>query len=201
MAGPSKRARVSVDLALIEEDVIGENYADTDSDEEQNDSRLQDPEDDNTVDDDNEGADWRGKLPTDRAPLHEFLGEQNGLNKLAAPNITNDSKPEDYFMLFFRLILPIVLLETNRYMEQVSTAKGKALPPTQDIFMKDLLAFFALVIQMGHDHKLCIKSYWAKDELYHVPFYSNVMSRDRFLTILKYLHVTNNENPTGYGVV
>jgi hypothetical protein len=35
--------------------------------------------------------------------LHEFLGEQNGLNKLAAPNITDDSKPGDYFMLFFFL--------------------------------------------------------------------------------------------------
>jgi hypothetical protein len=46
-------------------------------------------------------------------------------------------------MLFFRLILPIVLLETNRYMEQVFTAMGKTLPPTQEIFMNDLLAFLA----------------------------------------------------------
>ena len=61
--------------------------------------------------------------------------------------------------------------------------------------MKDILAFLALIIQMGHDHKPSIKSYWSKDELYHVPFYSNVMSRDRFLTILKYLHFANNENP------
>lgn len=75
-------------------------------------------------------------------------------------------------------------------MEQVFTAKGKTLPPTQEIFMKDLLAFLALVIQMGYDHKPSITSYWTKDELYHVPFYSNVMSQDRFLTILKYLHFT-----------
>jgi hypothetical protein len=74
---------------------------DTDSDEEQNDSQLQDPEDDNIVDDDYEGADWWEKLPTDWAPLHEFLGEQNGLNKLAATNITDDSKTGDYFILFF----------------------------------------------------------------------------------------------------
>jgi hypothetical protein len=98
-------------------------------------------------------------------------------------------------MLLFWLILPIVLLETNRYMEQVFTAKGKTLPLTEEIFMKDLLAFLAPVIQMGHDHKPSIKSYWMKDELYHVPFYSTVMSRHQFLTILKYLHFTNNENP------
>jgi hypothetical protein len=60
--------------------------------------------------------------------------------------------------------------------------------------MKDLLACLALVIQIGHDHKPSIKSYWTKDELYHVPFYSNVMSQDQFLTILKYLHFMNNEN-------
>jgi hypothetical protein len=38
MAGPSKRAHVLLDLALKEEDIIDENYADTDSDEAQNDS-------------------------------------------------------------------------------------------------------------------------------------------------------------------
>jgi hypothetical protein len=195
MAGPSKKARLSTNLTLREEDIVEEIYADTDSEQEENDSVLQDSEDDDTLDDDLEDDDWRGKLLTDRAPLHAFQGEQNGLNRLAAPSITDESKPGDYFMLFFRQILPLLLLETNRYMEQVFTAKGKTRPPTQEIFMKDLLAFLALVIQMGHDHKPSIKSYWTKDELYHVPFYSNVMSRDLFLTILKYLHFTNNENP------
>jgi hypothetical protein len=43
MAGHSKRPRVLVDLALSEEDVIDKFTAHTHSDEEQNDSQLQDP--------------------------------------------------------------------------------------------------------------------------------------------------------------
>jgi hypothetical protein len=115
--------------------------------------------------------------------VHTFIGQQNGLNKEAAPDITNDATPGEYFMLFFRNVLPI-LLETNRYMEQAFTAENKTLPPSQEILMKYMFAFFALVIQMDHDHKPSLKSYWTKDELYHIPFYSNVMSRDRFLTVL-----------------
>jgi hypothetical protein len=58
-----------------------------------------------------------------------------------------------------------------------------------------MFSFFALLLQMGHDHKPNLKSYWTNDELYHIAFHSNVMSRRRFLTILKYLHFTNNETP------
>jgi hypothetical protein len=98
-------------------------------------------------------------------------------------------------MLFFHTVLPIILLETTRYMDQVFAAKDKTLPPLQEILMKDMFALFALVIQMGHDHKPSLKLYWNKDELYHIPFYCNVMSQDRFVTILKYLHFETNENP------
>jgi hypothetical protein len=71
-----------------EQDIVDENYADTDSDEEQNDTRLQDPDDDNEDydnNDNNEDADWRGKFPADRASVHTFVGQQNGLNEEAAP--------------------------------------------------------------------------------------------------------------------
>jgi hypothetical protein len=93
-----------------EQDIVDEDYADTDSDEEQNDTRLQDPDDNNNEYDDNndnnEDADWRGKLPADRAPVHKFIGDRNGLNKEAAPDITNDATPGDYVMLFFFLHCP-----------------------------------------------------------------------------------------------
>jgi hypothetical protein len=75
--------------------------------------------------------------------VHKLIGEQNGLNKEAAPDITNDATPGDYFMLFFRTVLPIISLETNRYMDQVYAAKDKTLPPLQEILMKDMFAFFA----------------------------------------------------------
>jgi hypothetical protein len=127
--------------------------------------------------------------------VHTFIGQRNGLNKEAAPEITSDATPGDYFMLFFCNVLPIILLETNRYMQQAFTAANKTLPPSQEILMRYMFSFFALLLQMGHDHKPSLKSYWTNDELYHIAFYSNVMSRRRLLTILKYLHFTNNETP------
>jgi hypothetical protein len=145
MAGPSKHTCFLVYLAVQGQDIVDENYAGTDSDEEQNDTQLQDP-DDNENDnnnDNNEDADWWSKLPADWAPVHKFIGEQNGFSKEAAPDITNDAMPGDYFMLFFCTVLPIILLETNRYMDQVFAAKDKTLPPLQDILMKDMFAFFA----------------------------------------------------------
>jgi hypothetical protein len=168
-------------LAVQEQDIVDENYAETDSDEDNNDN--------------NEDADWKGKLPADRAQVHTFIGEQNGLDKEAAPDITNEATPGDYFMLFFCTVLPIILLQTNHYMDQVFAAKDKTLRRLREILMKDMFAFFTLVIQMGHHHKPSLRSYWSKDELYCIPFYSNVLSRDWFLTVLKYLHFANNENP------
>jgi hypothetical protein len=41
-----------------------------------------------------------------------------------------------------------------------------------------------------------IKLYWMKHELYSVHFYSSVMSCGHFLNFLKYLHFSNNYNPT-----
>jgi hypothetical protein len=41
---------------------------------------------------------------------------------------------------------------------------------------------------MGHDHKPSMKLCWTQDKLYRILFYSSVMSCDRLLTILKYLH-------------
>lgn len=52
---------------------------------------------------------------------------------------------------------------------------------------------FLLGIKTCHGHKPSIKLYWTKDEHHNFPFYSSVMPRDRYLTILKYLHFADNQ--------
>jgi len=54
--------------------------------------------------------------------------------------------------------------------------------------------FFAIIIQMGHDQRDCLKDYWSREE-YFTPFYSNTMVRDRIFHILRFLHFENNDNP------
>jgi hypothetical protein len=65
---------------------------------------------------------------------------------------------------------------------------------SQQISVTDLYAFVAVIGETGHDRKPSMKLCWTKDELYGVPFCSSVMPRDRFLTILKYLHFADSEN-------
>jgi hypothetical protein len=46
---------------------------------------------------------------------------------------------------------------------------------------------------MSHDDCDTMKDYWSTSELYHTPFYSEVMKRDQFLHMMRFLHFENNE--------
>jgi len=48
---------------------------------------------------------------------------------------------------------------------------------------------------MGHDLRHSLIDYWSREELYFYPLYSNVMTRDRFFHILRFLHFENNDDP------
>ena len=61
--------------------------------------------------------------------------------------------------------------------------------------MEEIHQFFAIIIQMGHDQRDCLKDYWSREEQYFTPFYSNKMVPDRFFHILRFLHFENNDNP------
>jgi hypothetical protein len=47
---------------------------------------------------------------------------------------------------------------------------------------------------MRHEQRGSLKDYWSREEQYCTPFYSNVVTRDRFLHILRFLHFENNED-------
>jgi hypothetical protein len=123
------------------------------------------------------------------------VGEQTGLDKTAARNITESSQPRDFFLLYFQTILAIIVYETNRYMQQDAQASSKPnITYSQQISVKDLYTFLA-VVQMGHDHKPGMQLYWTKDYLYFIPFYTIVMPHDLSVMILKHLHFADNQNP------
>jgi hypothetical protein len=104
------------------------------------------------------------------------------------------SQPRDFFFLYFQTILAVTVQETNRYVQQDAQARNKPdVTYSQQVNVKDLYAFLADIVQMGHDHRPSMKLCWTTDELYCVPFYFSVMSRDRFRTILKYF--ADNQNP------
>jgi hypothetical protein len=68
---------------------VEEQYADTDSEEDIEDNTLQDP----SSAEEDEDLQWRRRLPSDKADVRQFVGEQSGLDKTAASNITDFSTP------------------------------------------------------------------------------------------------------------
>jgi hypothetical protein len=97
---------------------------------------------------------------------------------------------------YIQTILAVIVQETNRYVQQDAQARNKQdITYSQRVSAKDLYEFLQVTVQMGHDHKPSMKLYWTKDKLCRIPFYSGEMSRDRFLTVQKYLHFADSENP------
>ena len=52
-----------------------------------------------------------------------------------------------------------------------------------------------LCLLMGLIYKPRIWMYWAKDALYNIPHFSQLMSRNRFLVLNKFWHFQDNEDP------
>ena len=77
-------------------------------------------------------------------------------------------------------------------MASKDTGSTSSQPP--DITIEEIYKFFALIIQMEHDQRGSFKDYWPREEQYCTPFYSNVMARDRFFHILRFLHFEDNDD-------
>ena len=99
-------------------------------------------------------------------------------------------------MLFFRQIFQLILEETNRYFHQYTASKNTASTSAQspDVMIREINTFFAVIIQMGRDQHGSLKDYWSREEQYCTPFHSNVMARDCFFHIVRFLHFEDNDN-------
>src|SRR5215469_3078438 len=111
---------------------------------------------------------FRNRRAEDSSNVFDFTGPPSGVNRSVAPDINAESSPLSIFMLFFRQIFQLTLEETNRYFHQYTTSKNTASTSAQ-----------SPDITMG--------------EIY--TFYSNVMARDRFFHILRFLHFEDNDTP------
>lgn len=98
-------------------------YVDIDSEEELVDTTLQYPlsaEGKNVED-----FECHHQHPSDKADVHKFVGEQKGLNRAAAPSITENLQPCELFLLYFKTVLRVIVQETNRYVQQDAQARNK----------------------------------------------------------------------------
>lgn len=86
--------------------------------------------------------------------------------------------------------------ESNRYHYQVLN-KYKISSKTKkwrDVTAAEMKKFLGLIVLMGQVKKNMIHEYWSTDPAIETPFFSKVMSRNRFMQILQTWHFSNNEN-------
>jgi hypothetical protein len=124
--------------------------------------------------------------------VHPFVGPAKGVKRSEAPHINKDSLPLSVLMLFFAQIFHLLVEQTNLYYQQHVDKQAGPSHRQSDIMMSDMMTFIALALQMGHDLKGTLHDYWSRLRQVHTHFYSETMTRDRFLHILRFLHFADN---------
>lgn len=96
---------------------------------------------------------------------------------------TKDAKTP---LQLLQLFLTVVILESIvQQTKQFASQKGVSL----EFCIEEFMAFIGLNIAMG---MLRLRDYWSTDVVLATPWFPSVMSRDRFFTILRFLHVVDS---------
>ena len=112
--------------------------------------------------------------------------------------------PIDYFfMLFDEHFIKLLVDETNNYAEtgflRVGSAPRSRISDWKPTDKDEMLTFIALIIHTGTIKLNRLNDYWKTHHLFNFSCFSNYMSRDRFLNLLRCFNfakniVTNNQN-------
>jgi hypothetical protein len=117
-------------------------------------------------------------------------------------NLTAENTPKDYFkLLLTEYLVQGFVGETNRYAN--NSIVSKQLRPHsiwstwKNVTVRELWCILATVINMGIIGRPNMKDYWSQEWSYHVPFFNDIFSRDRFMQIFWMLHLSPTPPTTG----
>lgn len=164
-----------------------------DSDFETDESDLQSEEDDIENSARNDSEEWQTEITYD----DNFIVTCTPNDIFKIPE--NRTTPAQIFQLFLTdELLELILNETNRYgLQNKENNQSGRIKQWEDITLVELKQFFSIIILMGIVHLPQMNLYWSKDTVFHNQFISKIMTRDRFLLILKCLHFSNSLEDTG----
>lgn len=122
------------------------------------------------------------------------VDDSNELNEFTELKCFEKLLPDD--------LLDLIVLETNKHFNFIVNncppSEKSRLKQWSPITKKELKLFFAVVMLMTHSKKVRIEDYWSNDPL-HKNSIPELMSRDRFLNILRLLHFSDNTQPGVHG--
>lgn len=114
-----------------------------------------------------------------------------------------DGEPLDFYeMLLTRDIIEVIVHETNLYAtqeltkEDIDVKEKSRLHSWKPIDVPEMYRFLALLGWMGLVQLPCILDYWRIHRLYNLPFARQIMPRNRFELLLKFVHFSDNEQPS-----
>lgn len=106
----------------------------------------------------------------------------------------NDSKPIKYFDLFFtHSLLVTFVMQTNLYASQYFQKYTESTVKWKPVTLPEMKAFIAVILNMGLYKRPTIDSFWrTKSKSQSLLWFRQMFSRNRFETLLRFFHVTDN---------
>ena len=98
-------------------------------------------------------------------------------------------------------MLQTIVEETNRYATQNPITQSPNMKAWSPVTKTELENFLGLSILMRHVQKGDLQSYWSTDLLLQTPIFGQIMSRDRYIPILRFLHFHDNEEIVNHSLV
>lgn len=109
--------------------------------------------------------------------------------------LRKDSSELDFFFMFFdREIIEHICQETQRHYKQ---KYNRVTDPSKNSdwhepSVAEMYRFLGLTMVMAHVRKCSLKEYWTSDPMFSTPIFHQVMQRNRYMDILKFLHFAND---------
>lgn len=119
--------------------------------------------------------------------------------KVQSAGCSNVSQLIDLYFTddFINLLVAQTNLYANQCLNSRRIGRNSRLKAWKDTTSTEMRVFLGLLLHMGTVNLPSLEHYWKKDDLYYMPLFSAIMSRNRFQLILRHLHFTNNEEDDG----
>ena len=205
-----KTNKMAANIVFVDEATINEVFGgeDSDGDQSTSDAVSEEGESDvseqeSDVEEENEEENW---VVGSREPTALDFTADRGLNV----DLPDSPSFIDYFHLLFpEHLFEYISRQTNKYARETiaSLRERGRLPlnsrfktwPEDGVTAGDIKAFLAMIIAMGLVNQENIQDYWSTDEVLSTPFFPQIMSRDKFLNILTFFHLCDNDNYVARG--
>lgn len=111
--------------------------------------------------------------------------------------ISRNGKPIDFFfMLFDENLIELLVREINSYAEseflRIGVAERSRIFKWKPMYRDEIITFIGLTIHTGTIKLNGLNDYWKKHNLFNLTCFSDYMSRDRFLLLLRCFHFAQN---------